>query len=262
MKKGLLFVVCAAALATSTFAFDLSVGGGFQWGNLWVISTFRDDVVKTKPIPNGGFGIGKHDGTEKVDAMTITDEDRLGFDIFVDATYAEVDIGMLWSPVGRLSGPDPSGNGLTNTTGTDTYINVSALGKYPFKINDRVTIFPLLGIDYQIFLSATDGQGASWGRYDEYGKSDAEGKFKREAVLSYFDDIWIKLGAGVDVALTDRFFLRNEFLWGFDLREELLNSLTYYNDIAVPATGITKMEGFAHGLTYKLAVGYKIINGK
>jgi hypothetical protein len=268
MKKGVLLAACAVLLTASMFAFDLSAGGGFQGGNLWVISTFQDVAYTTKPDSNGVFGDYTY-GSDKVDISNITDSVLLGFDFFVDATYAEVDIGMVFNPVGRLSGPYGEGPppGI-NSTGTDTYLNVSVLGKYPFKIGDKLTLFPLLGLDYQIFLAASNGQGGSWGRYDEYkDKRDVKGEPDPGAILAYFDNLWIKVGVGGDFALTDKLYHRQELLWGAGIREELLNRLTYYNDkvAAVPEApggGGADLEGFAHGLSYKLAIGYKILGGK
>jgi hypothetical protein len=269
MKKGVLSAVLAVMLATGAFAFDLSVGGGCQGGSLWVISNFKDVADNTKPDSNGVFNDYTY-GSEKVSITNTTDSVLLGFDFFADVTkYAEVDIGMVFNPVGRLSGPYAEGPAPgIRSTGIDTYLNVGVLGKYPFKIGDKFTLFPLLGVDYQLFLTASDGQGAFWGRNDEYkDKRDTEGEPNPEAILGYFDNLWIKVGVGGDFALSDRLFLRQELLWGACIREELLNKLTYYNDkvAAVPEApggGGADLEGFAHGLSYKLAVGYKIIAGK
>jgi hypothetical protein len=160
-----------------------------------------------------------------------------GLDVFFDAKYVEADIGIYFQP--------SAGEGL------ETSLNFGLLGKYPFKANDRFTFFPLLGVDYKFMLVMIDEFGDSRGRGDtdfKYNRGDPD-----VTTGARHDEIWFKVGIGGDVTLSDRVYLRNELLWGV----RLLNDWEKEGN-AYATEGGRELSMFYHGVTYKLAVGFKL----
>jgi hypothetical protein len=254
MKKCISLLVLAFVLTTFTFALDLSFGGGISSGAGFSSETGKDwDGGKGDIF---GQGDPNANPTSPSDTTTWSSGAQFGIDLFFDATYAEADLGIVFGPVGQLGG-------------TATFFDISVLGKYPFAVGDKLTIYPLLGIDWQILLSASDEFGNSWGRSDKtykyedkahpYGSS-ADG----EEFGAYSDNFWIKLGVGADIALTEKLYLRNEFLWGIKFNNQAENDQISRDgdkdaySTTNPTNYKEDLSFFTHGLTYKLAVGFKL----
>ncbi|MDR0443229.1 MAG: porin family protein [Treponema sp.] len=108
---------------------------------------------------------------------------KFGGYAFLDLTYAEISFG-----IGSSTWKDYS----------TTNLDISLLGKYPFWINDNLSVFPLLGIEYDIALA-------------HYYKG------KEVKDLGDFSALWFKLGGGTDFYFTDNVFLRFGVLFGMDL---------------------------------------------
>ena len=120
--------------------------------------------------------------------------------------------------------------------GSDLVFGISLLGKYPLDLG-AVTFFPLLGIDYQLVLSAKmDGE--------EIKNEDDEN------MAGDLSKLWIKFGAGVDYPLTDALYLRGEILYGIGLASK------FENDMVDGFGGDTKAN-LDHGPTIKIGLGYK-----
>jgi opacity protein-like surface antigen len=114
--------------------------------------------------------------------------------------------------------------------GTFSALDLSLLGKYPFSLG-RITVFPLLGFDYQIVVSAkVDGV-----------KADKPGD------LSSFG---FDFGGGLDFPLTDHLFLRGELLYAIRLPSKNLKD-------AKDASPDSKYI-LGNGPTIKIAVGYSL----
>jgi len=82
-----------------------------------------------EPIPfslsiGGGFGVG----INIIDAMLYNNYDIFAF---FDATYAELSLGYSFNEYFSL-------------------FKISLLGKYPFAINNKLRLFPLLGISFEL----------------------------------------------------------------------------------------------------------------
>jgi hypothetical protein len=110
------------------------------------------------------------------------------------------------------------------------------LGKYPFGITKQLSLFPLLGINYQIMLSSKiDG--------NEYQRDGEDSPMD-------FSALWFKLGLGVDFEFIPKLYGRLEALYGLRLPNKAENDMKDdWGDDAKTRLG--------HGLTVKLAIGYK-----
>jgi hypothetical protein len=127
-----------------------------------------------------------------------------------------------------------------------TSINLSLLGKYPFTISPKIKLFPLFGFDYQIVVSASlEGEDA-----DDPGD------------WSHF---WFKFGGGFDYSINNNLFFRIEALYGFRLaskgEEDYADGMKaayhlFYQQYGI-TPGVTSDTLLGHGLSVKMAIGYK-----
>ncbi len=151
---------------------------------------------------------------------------------FFDATYVELSLGML-----AVNGTFD--NGLASSHRDIYGIDFNLFAKIPFQIGDRFSLFPLLGVDYRLVLSAQDDNGA---QHQNKNLKDAP------TDLSAF---WFKAGAGLDVSLNDTLFLRGKVLYGLRLAN------TYETDaVDILKPGADPL--FGHGITVEFALGYRL----
>jgi hypothetical protein len=155
---------------------------------------------------------------------------------------------------------DGSWSTLTNETGTGTELSLGfiLLGKYPFKVNEKITWFPLLGLEYQIALLEwrnPDGDTYVYDRTDGELGADKD-KDGYPYPLHAWNSLWIDLGAGLDYTLAGPFYLRSELLFGFRLQ-------TLYETGALEMTkkqfnaSDPKLSGLTGGPTLKICAGYR-----
>jgi hypothetical protein len=164
---------------------------------------------------------------------------------FLDATYAELTLGFYGGGGTRTTTQETGGSSQsTDTDMSFTYFNIGLLGKYPFAINQKLSVFPLLGIEYDICLSAKTEDG------DEYEGMDGEGG------PGDFSALWFKLGGGLDFLFTEKIYLRFEALYGLRLASKAETDMKDMLDEKLGSDAETKTL-LGHGLTAKLAVGYK-----
>jgi hypothetical protein len=119
-------------------------------------------------------------------------------------------------------------------------LDIGLLGKYPFTLNEKFSVFPLLGITCRIMLSAKDEDG---NQYKNSDGDDAPGDFSA---------LWFKLGGGLDFSFTDHIYLRGGLLYGLRLAN------TFENDTvdSMPSEADPKTL-LGHGLEVNIAVGYR-----
>lgn len=164
---------------------------------------------------------------------------------FFDAKYAEFSLAFYGG--GGKSKMTMEGGGTSQTSENDSSItnfNIGLLGKYPFAINDKLTLFPLLGIDYSICLSAkTDGE-----EHKNKDGNDAPGDFSA---------LWFKFGGGGDFSLTEKVYLRLEALYGIRLANKAEADMEDFIKAKAQGVDIDTKTLLGHGLTVKLGVGYK-----
>jgi opacity protein-like surface antigen len=192
-------VICAAAFGqeeTQKKQGIFSVGVGEYF-----ISDFGggiEGLIKTPYVGGGGF-------------------------VFFDARYAELSLGIFGAG-GRLDEPNMALMGLDS----------GLLVKYPFAPSDKLALYPLLGINYRLMLSAKDEDG---NQHKNSSGDDAPGDFSA---------LWFKVGLGLDYFVTDNIYIR--FVESYGIR--LAN--TFENDAP---TGGDALLG--HGCEIKFSVGYR-----
>jgi opacity protein-like surface antigen len=221
MKKLLLLSVLAAAVAGGAFAlpeFKLSAGAGGYFtsdfgGGIEASMGGQTMSVKTPYAGGGGFA-------------------------FFDATYAELSLGFFGGGgTFKMEGGGQSQESDMSFTGLD----IGLLGKYPFAIGEKLSVFPLLGITYRVVLSAKDEDG---NQYKNDDGDEAPGDFSA---------LWFKLGGGLDFPFTDHIYLRGGLLYGLRLAN------TFENDMVdgFDGPGVDTKTLLGHGLEVKIAVGYR-----
>lgn len=203
-KKYVLMVVLLGMILGSVFAqseFSFSVGAG---------GYFTNDF-------GGGFE------TSSPFSRTITHYTGGGASVFFDAVFAELTVGML-------SVKETIDNGVSPLELFPYGMDFGLFGKFPFHLGSMFDLFPLLGVEYRLVLSAPENSGKQW----QSGYSPVD-----------LSALWIKAGAGLDFSINEALYLRGEALYGIRFANK------YEND----DSGKTPLLG--HGFTIKLALGYR-----
>jgi hypothetical protein len=140
-------------------------------------------------------------------------------------------------------------------SGTEMMLGFTLLGKYPFRLNRQVTVFPLAGLEYQIaLLEYRDPE-----RFKEYNRTDGirESDSKGGAyALPMWNSLFIDIGAGLDYAFGSGLYMRTELLYGFRLQ-------TLYEVDALEKVKSTvnapdpKLAGLTSGPVLKISLGYQ-----
>jgi hypothetical protein len=118
----------------------------------------------------------------------------------------------------------------------------SAYIKYPFTLSPMFSLFPLLGIDYDLcFLAQKDD--------DRDAKFPISASNQTAKAMDALNTLWFKAGIGLDTFFTEHFFLRTEILYGLRLpnkmEEHLKDIRNDYNSM------------LPHGGDFKIAAGYR-----
>jgi hypothetical protein len=167
---------------------------------------------------------------------------------FFDAKYVEAALSFSGgSSKGETTSTLSDGTTTATTTtkdkGSYSAFDISALGKYPVAFG-KFTVFPLLGIDYQIALSQKNEDG------DDFEGLDGDGE------VSDLSALWFKAGAGGDFDINEKLYLRGEILYGIRLHNKLENDAKeLFKDAGLEDDDIKIHLG--HGPAFKLAVGYR-----
>jgi len=195
-----------------------------------------------------GYGIGVSVGNDFAGGVELlseygteggTEMPYLGFGVYLylDINYAEFSVGIGSGNLGIV----PTGvfiNEMNIYKLTTNSLYVSALGKYPIKLNNSLTIFPALGFDYNIIISLKQGNTTYTNASD-------------------FNTFWINGGFGLDFSYDNSFnYIRLTALYGIRLpsiyeiddvtgMNMLLHGSEYYADTRL-----------GHGFTIKLSYGF------
>jgi len=162
---------------------------------------------------------------------------------FLDLTFVELSLGYFKTLVFSIR---ENSNGSFTGNSTDLSsdgLDIGVFLKYPFAINRKLLLFPLLGGNYRYMLSVQDEDGR---------KVDGIGDFSA---------IWFKLGGGLDISFTTNIYLRGEILYGLRLSNEFESNLI--DDMRKPGSefsnpNIDIKPTLGHGPQIKIAIGFKI----
>jgi opacity protein-like surface antigen len=241
MKKYIVAALLVLLAAGAVFADDygFSVGGGFSFVFDYTTATLDYDVP-ANVFPTGNPPI------QESKKQTIKEFNYGGY-FFFDAKYVEFVITLAGGPaditveypsaIGKLPGNEEE----VTSSKTSFNMGFSVLGKYPFTLGP-VTLFPLAGIDYIVYLTGT------------YPKADT-GKTNgvhRNVALD-FNTLWFKFGGGVDIPVMEKLFVRVEALYGFGLENKFQKN---GEDEAKAQYGEVDW-GWVNGPTVRVGIGYK-----
>jgi outer membrane protein W len=209
MKKFIALGICLAVMSTAAFAqVGMSAGiGGFY------------SALESTWKYTGNSGSSNYSG--------------FGVFGFFDAAYVEVDVGAVFGTQVEKDHADYL---------DFTHFTLGLVGKYPIALNDKFTVFPLVGFDYNIFLSGE--YFSSSGGTTTFDRSDLDDGYQDS-----YDKFNIVIGGGVDYYLNQNFYIRAELRWGFRL-------LTKYEEDWIDAD--SNNSSFSHGPKVSLAVGGSI----
>jgi hypothetical protein len=217
MKKRVVFLVLGC-ISAALSAQSIKVGGG---GN------FTANFVTYAPTEDG------KDLFEDSNMHMLAG----GIYAFFDLTYVEFNAGVLFGNYNMDNTDDLSDEAKK---GIDiTALKLGLFGKLPIAMG-AFTLFPMLGIDGQIFING------------KYLDEDIEAEDGREE----FNQLWFKAGIGLDIPLPaggGKVFLRPEFLYGIrmntDNEKDRLDAVKDVDPKVLNAI-------VGHGLDLKLAIGY------
>jgi outer membrane protein W len=212
MKKSISILVLLA-LVTVGGAFaqgvELSAGGGLlvdYSANNGI--EFGDSYIGSRTMSFGGF-------------------------IFFDATYAELDVSFAYGSVTSIVDLPIIGS-ATADGGSLMQLGFTLLGKYPIQLSS-ITLFPLLGVGYNMVLSGSDAAGDD---------------LKNAGDMS---QLGILAGVGVDKNLTDALYLRGEALFQIRLASKAMSDAAdVYSLLGDSASATLGM-----GPVVKIGVGYR-----
>jgi hypothetical protein len=227
MNKRIFFGFVLMALAvTGTYAADFQVGIG-AGGDFGLVFTSFDTNI---PEPAK---------SEAEKLLKNQDTNRSGFWFFLDLTYFEIDLGMkFYNLTMKQIGAD--------LKEIQSYFNIGLMGKYPFSVNDSLSIFPLLGIDFQILTKVKDTQGGDSITIERSDLSDYE------IDETYFDRTVCNFGVGVDISITSGLFFRGVIIYGINFHTKQQK-----DEIDIIKDAGYNVSILDHGPSMKLALGYK-----
>jgi len=215
MKKSMLLILCLAVTASGAFALDKAlekaVGGGVLFNYARTIGVDEEPGYKNKEIlSRQGMG---------------------GFAFFGLARFFEFDLGFIYkNPIGLeyryIEGghTDSMELDLDNAgIGSVPALQLGFYFKYPFSLSDKLFLFPTLGLDYELTLA---------------GKAD-----------KWWDDFWIRSGAGLDIFLYERTFLLIHAIYGFGI--VVARDYSFFNSKDFNSK-------YSHGLLIKAGIGFTL----
>ena len=224
MKKSFFIFIMIGLCAATIFALDLdrlpfSIGGG---GNV-----------------TGSFSTWKVD-QDLPGSLSRYNSNHLSVApyFFVDLKYVELNLGL---PLGFLNA-DATMSADPNFPATTFALNGGVYLKMPFAVTQTISIFPLLGIDYDLYLLAK--------RDDDRDAVFPVSTSKQNAKpIDALNALWFKAGIGMDSFLTENIFFRTEILYGVRLKNEMEKYLFDQR------SDVDWMIG--NGGTFKIAAGYR-----
>ena len=250
MKKtsGFLFLVTVLCGNLWAADFSLSAGAGSLIGGLFTRYTLEADGVS-----NGN--------PMKVDAVQDMDQFNYGGLVFFDAAYGEFNITIQnginhWQQILDIGGLES--NTPSRGNGWESMLGFAILGKYPFHLRELLTLFPILGMEYQVALiqERTQPDGYIYDRSDGLREKDKDGNAYS---ISDWNSFFVNVGCGADFPDKGRFFVRGEVLYSIRLMTGYeTKNLEYMK--AMTGDNAPKLYGITSGPALRLCAGYRFRN--
>jgi hypothetical protein len=240
--------------------FSLSVGGGLFAGGLFTRYTL--DAEGHMDINQSGTMVKT---PVKVHSRQEMDQFSMGGSLFLDATWATFSISLQGgfnkyreAIIVDAASERPIDDEKTGT-GREVMLGLTLLGKYPFKLTEEFSLFPLAGLEYQIScMQVRDPQKpldrAQYDRTDGVRELDSNGNAYR---LSMWNSLFVDIGAGMDFYFSAPLFFRAELLYAFRLQTpyeidalQMVKDMTHADD--------PQLSGLTSGPTLKIGLGWRI----
>jgi hypothetical protein len=179
--------------------------------------------------------------------------------VFLDATYAELAVSLFNGLGGYRETMDYNSESLSDDKGTgyETMLGISLLGKYPFVLNEKWSLFPLLGAEFLIALA--ERRQPDGGKVYDRTKGELAADMDKDGEpypLSAWNSLLVKIGAGADYTLTRFLFLRGEFFYSLRLQTKYetgaVEMVKAMLDVPSP-----KLVGLTSGPSLRIALGYR-----
>lgn len=160
------------------------------------------------------------------DTRLSASQSAIGARAFFDIKYAAIFVGGVFD-VGneKISSDEYSGD----IDRQIQYLNVGLIGKYPFSAGNSAKIFPLIGIEYDMALSGK-AMGQKIEDFREH-KNDEN------------DHLWLDLGVGSDISISERFIIRPQAMFGLQFNK--------------PKNLPAKAKAFAYKIDVGIGIGLK-----
>jgi hypothetical protein len=120
-------------------------------------------------------------------------------------------------------------------------------GKLPIELPGKVTLFPLIGAEYDLFLAAKQDGSRRHPKDATFPVSDSD---QSANALEALSTLGFKAGIGADFSISEHAFVRTELLYGVRLQNK---SEQYLLDARSDADYV-----LGHGGDFKLAFGYRL----
>lgn len=257
MKPLILLVaaVCIAAPLSATPDFRLSVGGGGIFNTHWYDATlrpeFRNYHGQDMRPPHEVMGPTEQTQSAMRQGLFDTRDLTLGGGVFafLDATFATLGVGLVFNNVRQtVDIPDLSDTISPSLAGPETHnfrftqLNLSLLLRYPFQPAERWSVFPMVGVDWQVAL----------GDYDDRLRANfqdiANMGYDMPTLGEFWNSLWIRAGVGADFTIRDNLFLRTEMLYGFKLPSRYDSRMAGYWE--------PNLRGMSNGVHVRIGLGY------
>jgi len=240
-----IFLLLAGTTVVLGRDFSLSTGAGGVVGGFFTrYSIAADGVVEGERL--------------KIKATQKMNQFDYGFFGFIDATYAVFSVSFQDGRSTYKEKADVSvfGDNVDMTgKGWDSVIGLSLLGKYPFQLNEKFTISPLFGAEYQISTKQRRTQADGW-IYDRTDGLRERDKNGNAFSLSDWNALKFNFGVGLDYNFMDDLFFRGEFLyairWITPYESKNLDLIKSQTNDKNP-----KLRGLASGPSLRLSMGYR-----
>ena len=185
MKRLVVLVLCLVLMGGSLFAMDMVFGGGIMYNHSTTVGQMTN--------------VYDYDSRFYYDFdWSLTRNGFGGFVFFGFNKYIELNLGFLYKNPDEMK-MTVTALGYTETVTEDfSDLDLESTGalqfgayfKYPIPLSDNFVFFPTVGLDMEI----TTGSNNAW-----------------------WNDIWLRGGIGLDIFFSERFFLRGQVLYGYEI---------------------------------------------